>query len=202
MIYVKYKMDLEDVFSICAARRFIIGDESKLKLVSENWDGSEASDSDVIIGINANGKGIIGYYEDDCYISSTTEIINKFAKPEEKIALIDLALFIDFRKNQNLNDYMKTVLDGCEDNEGMESLKRIDLAAVFEAARAILERPDEVIAFMEVIFEGLLKKGLEKIELVQSKKTGAGLSELYRDLQEAGVIPKMSPVTLPKKDKS
>jgi hypothetical protein len=156
-IFTHYNVDLDAVLSVLAAREFISRSRlARIRFRPANWDGADAEPGDLILDMDANGRGRKGARRDGIVCSCFASIVAEFASADDQRALVPLMTFVD---TQDAHGNVVKHLVPNVDCETYDTLSLTSLNAVFRAVQSMSPRNDDfwVIQHMEVIFKGLLK---------------------------------------------
>lgn len=161
-IYTHVSVDLDAAGSVWAAKKFIPGAyKAEVIFVPANWDGAGMKDSDIAVDIYAGGRGIKGTEESGGRTHSCFQLVlERFALREDKLALRNLAAFID--AGDATGNAIKVLAPNTTAAE-QKLLNSVSLGAVFDAVKNIHSGDDAaVVEWLSKILDSFLQTGLQQ----------------------------------------
>lgn len=169
MIYTHFNLDLDAAASLWAYGKFsgnpVYLDE--VKFVPANFDGSEMTEGDVALDIDAGGKGIKGEKGQDGAIHSCfATLISKYCDEKQQLALKELVSFVDAQDRGNAAKNLGV------QGEAARVWSFTGLNAVLRAFQGQYPRNDRMVAMkMFEIFDGLYHSGQRRAEAEKEADT-------------------------------
>lgn len=160
-IFTHVNVDLDAVCSVWFARN-VMRHPGALAFKPANWGGSEAAEGDLVLDIDANGRGIKGAKGDNIVHSCFASLVEKYADDRTKKALEALVQFVDIQDSKG--SVVKTLIPEST-KETQDILGACGLNAVLRALQHVHKGNDrEVVDAMSEVLDGLLGCGLNRID--------------------------------------
>lgn len=170
-IYTHMYVDLDNVASVWAARKWLPGAEkAEVTFVPAAWDGAGLEEGDVALDIPAGGRGWKGAVKEDGKVSSCfAELLAAYAPPEARRALTVVARFVEAQDSAGSG-----VLGLAPDlpRETAGRLASVSLSGVLAALRTQLGDAG-ALAAMASILDGMFQIGLERAQAEEEAWTAA-----------------------------
>lgn len=173
-IFTHVNVDLDAVCSVWFARN-VMRHPGALAFKPANWDGSDAAPDDVILDIDASGKGLKGEKADGVVHSCFASLVAK-ADERTQRALRHLVAYVDAQDaHGNAAAHLVEKAGGIDtefqfsgvgrEKELVETLSATGINAVLRALQKTLKGTDgDVVRAMSPILDGLLECGFSRID--------------------------------------
>lgn len=158
-IFTHINVDLDAVFSVCAARQFLSGArQAEVIFVPADWNGDGLQTCDLALDVQAGGKGIKGSNNGDGLVHSCfAEVVRRYAPQTDQKALCFLVAFVDA---QDTHGSALRFLVPQISAEAEAILAVTGINAVLRAMQSYYHNDDErVCQEMGKIFLGMLRSG-------------------------------------------
>jgi len=159
-LYTHFRVDLDAVCSVWAARQFIPGAYvAPVAFRPANWDGAELGEDDIALDIDAGGRGMKGEKGEHGVVHSCfAMIVAKYASPADQLVLEDLVKFVDA---QDAHGSAVKFLAPEASREAQKTLTSTGLNAVLRAFQVSfpLHADELVVVRMSEILFGMLQVG-------------------------------------------
>lgn len=167
-IFTHQTVDLDAVLSVCVLWRFVKGmREAEVEFRLSNWDGEGIGPLDVVVDMEAGGRGIKGRKESGTVHSCFALLMERYAPTEIYKSLRNLVEYVDLQ--DSTGNAVNTLFPNA-DNRSKAIISSVSILSVFYALREGCSSDLDVVNAFYPIFSGMVRiaeKRIEEIKTIQ-----------------------------------